>query len=87
MFLNMNIKTLHATVRAFFPDAKLENDEDGDGGQILMTDDRSIAFYPVGDDLCDIRACILEDGVITEMADFSDEDEFTEYLKNTSAEG
>ena len=85
MFLKMNRETLFILVRAFFPGAKITralHPEYGEGGDIQLKSDRTIAFDEFEDGECEVRVCTLnEDKEIIATQDFATEEELAGYLK------
>ena len=85
MFLKMNRETLFTLVRAFFPGAKITrvlHPEYGEGGDICLKADRTIAFDEFEDGQCEVRVCVLnEDKEVIATQDFNTEEELADYLK------
>ena len=84
MFLRMNRETLFTVVRAFFPGAKITrvlHPEYGEGGDIWLKSDRTIAFDEFEDGQCDVRVCMLDENKdVIATQDFTTEEELTDYL-------
>lgn len=90
MFLKMNRETLFILVRAFFPGAKITrvlHPEYGDGGNICLKADRTIAFDEFEDGQCEVRVCTLnEDKEVIATQDFNTEEELADYIKQKKDE-
>lgn len=90
MFLSINRETLFTLVRAFFPEAKItrvQHPEYGEGGDIWLRADRTIAFDEFEDGQCEVRVCTLnEDKEVIATQDYTTEEELTDYLKQKKFE-
>ena len=90
MFLKMNRETLFNLVRAFFPKAKITrvlHPEYGDGGDIYLRADRTIAFDEFEDGQCEVRVCTLDEKKeVIATQDFATEEELANYLKQKKFE-
>jgi hypothetical protein len=90
MFLKMNRETLFNLVRAFFPGAKITrvlHPEYGDGGDICLRADRTIAFDEFEDGQCEVRVCTLDEKKdVIATQDFATEEELANYLKQKKFE-
>ena len=90
MFLKMNRETLFNLVRAFFPEAKITrvlHPEYGDGGDIHLRADRTIAFDEFEGGQCEVRVCTLDENKdVIATQDFATEEELANYLKQKKYE-